>query len=52
MQSLDPFVHISEPVKDAAGVAVSSECRSRVSLLALTLQSGAQARDTPSVGLH
>jgi hypothetical protein len=25
MQSLDSFVHISEPVKDAAGVAVSMD---------------------------
>lgn len=27
MQSLDTFVHISEPVKDAAGVAVSQKYR-------------------------
>jgi hypothetical protein len=50
MQSLDSFVHISEPVKDAAGVAVS-ERRSHPSVYWLTVGSGALAQATLSAEL-
>jgi hypothetical protein len=50
MQSLDSFVHISEPVKDAAGVAVGRQQRDQ-RVHWLTAESGVRVQDMLLIGL-